>query len=114
MAGGSADGWMLDETGKVWHDMQSQRVCSPVHGRDIIGVFVDMQRRVMGFYKNRRYLAAVHDLPAVVYPAASLSGKNLSLLLDFAPRGYVFPTLAADLSPLSFSMSDAHADPFEF
>jgi hypothetical protein len=111
MAGGSEDGWVLDETGKVRHGAHSRRVCGPLQGNDVIGVYVDMQRRVLGFYRNRKYLVTVHDLPAVVYPVVSLSGKDLAVQLDFSPAGYRFPTLAADLSPLSFSID---SDPFEF
>jgi hypothetical protein len=53
----------------------------------VIGVFVDMDMRALGFYKNKEYIATIYDLPDSVYPAVSLSGKNLTVVLDMNPTG---------------------------
>lgn len=65
----------------------------------MIGVFVDMRARVLGFYRNKQYLVSVQGLPAVVYPCVSLSGA-VSATLDFCTEGYVFPSLpSVDADP---------------
>lgn len=64
-----------------------------------MGVFIDMNKRVLGFYRNRKYVATVQGLPDAVFPAISLSGP-VSATLDFATDDYVFPSLPqASLDP---------------